>query len=471
MKTTNKQSKESGQILLILTVGIVALLGFLALAVDGGMIYADRRFDQNAADASSFAGAGAAAMQLENNNILYADFDCTGAFLASGAPNPAHPLYGAINDAINAALARGASNNFTLQFPLADQHGVEILCSSPATFGPRYLAVRTVVSSTVRTAFAHLFYEGDVRNTVEAIVKVFPPYDVGYGYALATLSEDCKKELTFQGNALIKLSGGGAHSNSGITRGGNTKTEILDGGKATYNNSTCGYKDSGGAGGGSGYITPEPKQESLLIPKVYLEDPPTSINWATECPADYIDTSVGENNPKRRSITNGGTIEPLRYKSIQVNAGETLNMKPGLYCVEEDFNGVGGTINTIADGSLPEGVTVILLGGSVEIGGNVTVSMIASSEPLDRWYGLLFYSAKGNTSAHKLLGTGSSYFEGTLWFPDGHITLAGDGDETTYKYNTQVVADQITVTGNNFLNMTYDQSRMFRLSSLVNLDK
>jgi uncharacterized membrane protein len=56
MKPSNTHHSESGQILLILTVGIVALLGFLALAVDGGMIYADRRFDQNAADASSFAG-------------------------------------------------------------------------------------------------------------------------------------------------------------------------------------------------------------------------------------------------------------------------------------------------------------------------------------------------------------------------------------------------------------------------------
>ena len=48
---------ESGQVLVILFGGIVALLAFAALAIDGGMFYSDRRFDQNAADASALAGS------------------------------------------------------------------------------------------------------------------------------------------------------------------------------------------------------------------------------------------------------------------------------------------------------------------------------------------------------------------------------------------------------------------------------
>ena len=55
---------ESGQILVILTVGIVMLLGFAALAIDGGMYYSDRRYDQNAADNAALAGAGAAGQIL-----------------------------------------------------------------------------------------------------------------------------------------------------------------------------------------------------------------------------------------------------------------------------------------------------------------------------------------------------------------------------------------------------------------------
>jgi hypothetical protein len=467
MKTIDSRSPESGQILVILTVGIVALIGMLALAVDGGLIYADRRFDQNAADASSFAGGGAAAIQLENNNIFYNDFNCTDAFNIDGTTNESHDLYPAIFAAKEEAINRARSNYFEIVYPLQNQHGVEITCTSPPATAPRYLSVRTVISSTVNTAFAHLFYKGEVRNTVEAVVTVRPPFDVGFGYALANLNTDCKKGLTFQGDAEIKLSGGGAHSNAGITRGGNTITTIQSPGKATYTSEDCGYKNAGGGSGKDnknkefGSITPDPiNDENLFIKKVYLED----MGGYGECPALYVNPDPKTPKSQLHSVTNGGTISPATYEKIQVNASEVLIMEPGFYCIQKDFNGVGGEI--IADG-----VTIIMLGGSVDIGGNVKVRMTATSDPEGQIFGLLFYAAKGNDNSHKLVGTGESYFEGLLWFPDGHITLSGTGSEITPKYSTQVVADQITVSGNNYLNMIYDKSRLFRFSSRVYLDK
>ena len=77
MRTSKHFSRqESGQILVILTIGIVALLAVTALALDAGMIYSDRRYDQNAADASAFAGAGAAAMRMENLHMSRNNFSC-----------------------------------------------------------------------------------------------------------------------------------------------------------------------------------------------------------------------------------------------------------------------------------------------------------------------------------------------------------------------------------------------------------
>ena len=49
--------KERGQVLIVLALSIVVLMGFLALAVDGGNIYAQRRAMQHAADAPALAGA------------------------------------------------------------------------------------------------------------------------------------------------------------------------------------------------------------------------------------------------------------------------------------------------------------------------------------------------------------------------------------------------------------------------------
>lgn len=52
---------ERGQTLVIVAVLVIALVGFLALSIDVGNIYAQRRFAQNAADAGALAGARALA--------------------------------------------------------------------------------------------------------------------------------------------------------------------------------------------------------------------------------------------------------------------------------------------------------------------------------------------------------------------------------------------------------------------------
>ncbi|MEJ2303473.1 MAG: Tad domain-containing protein [Anaerolineales bacterium] len=66
----NNSSSERGQALILLVFAAVALLGFTALAIDGGMVYADRRHAQNAADAASLAGGGVAALHMENGKHL-----------------------------------------------------------------------------------------------------------------------------------------------------------------------------------------------------------------------------------------------------------------------------------------------------------------------------------------------------------------------------------------------------------------
>jgi len=69
--------QQKGQIIVIFAVALVVLLGFTALAIDGGMVYSDRRFSQSAADAASLAGGGAGAATLEDEGITYGNFTCT----------------------------------------------------------------------------------------------------------------------------------------------------------------------------------------------------------------------------------------------------------------------------------------------------------------------------------------------------------------------------------------------------------
>lgn len=54
---------EKGQAIVILAIALVALLAFVALAIDGGNLYSARREAQNAADAAAMAGARQVALE------------------------------------------------------------------------------------------------------------------------------------------------------------------------------------------------------------------------------------------------------------------------------------------------------------------------------------------------------------------------------------------------------------------------
>ncbi len=55
---SRRDNGESGQTLVVVTLALIALIGFLALAIDVGVLYSWRRNLQNAADAGALAGAG-----------------------------------------------------------------------------------------------------------------------------------------------------------------------------------------------------------------------------------------------------------------------------------------------------------------------------------------------------------------------------------------------------------------------------
>jgi hypothetical protein len=87
--------KESGQVIIIIAFGLVALLIFAALAVDLGAAYSARRDAQNAADAAAMAGARQ--IVIECNNGAAADEDQVLAQVDSlmtvNAPNATYEAY------------------------------------------------------------------------------------------------------------------------------------------------------------------------------------------------------------------------------------------------------------------------------------------------------------------------------------------------------------------------------------------
>ena len=412
MNTENENKKESGQILVIFALALVALLGLTALAIDGGMIYADRRFTQSASDAASLAGAGAAAHYIENNGVNWTNFNCSSITVDS-----------AMAQAFNIAQSRAGSNHFIgLDDDVSDRHGILVTCTDQRQQFRRYIDVETQITSDVGTTFAHLFYPGEIKNSVTSTARVYPRTVLAYGFAIASLSHQCGTNtggVYFDGNSDVYINGGGVFSNSCIEANGNVRVGINDGGINYYTTLTT---------NGRPVLQPDPQQVPARMP-VKPITPPT-------CPAgSYVNQS------------GSGTIGPGNYSQIRLTNG-TLTMQPGLYCVKGDFTANGGTI-------LADGVTIYMQkdgtkNTAMSIAGNVTAHFNAPSSinvTAGAKVGLLIMMEEGNNGTISLQGTSGSSFTGAVYAPTGTVAVGGtSGINPTY--NTQLVGKYVKVHGN-----------------------
>jgi len=304
---------ERGQSIVLLAFAFIGMLGFAALAVDGGLLYTERRRAQNGADAAALAGALA---------IVYD------------------------NDPFSAAFARAADNTY-------DNNGtynwVEVYnppAHGPYTGNPEYVEV--VIKAKVDTVFAHFVYAGELRTTVTAVARARPGSIAPLldGNAIVGLSPSGCSVVWTHGNSTATVEGAGVFVNSDDpdcafrASGGNT-FNVTDGaisvvgGFEIANNSTVWPVPTSGA-------TPV---ETPVIPA------PTCAGNAT------IDAGTG--------IITAGYIDSFNFH------GGTWTLQPGIYCVDNGFAVNAGTILTGTD------VTIYVMTGDVSWDGGAELHLDA----------------------------------------------------------------------------------------------
>lgn len=427
-------SRERGQILILFVFALTVLLGFTALAIDGGMMYADRRLSQSVADASSMAGAGAAAQTFETRALTYNEFNCNQNNAA---------VMAAVNAAYTAARSRAVQNNITtLDNNLADKHGIEIICVNLPNQGDRYLDVHTRVSTNVTTSFMHLFYSGSVINTVDAVARIRPRALLANGNAIVSLNNDTSSGIEFDGSVIVTVEGGGISSNSVIEGKGSFKVMTKENAYPITYAAVNGLNINGKAGSFKPNPTYNPAKIVANIP------PPTCGNGAAVS-------------------SNGGNIGPGNYSSITLNNG-TLRMSPGLYCLSGDFTATGGNV----DGT---GITIYLMGNSnFRIAGNADLQIeAATNNPVNGALpGVLIYMAQGNTGEFSLLGTSDNTYHGTVYAPNGTIEVGGNSRlETAGESNkyTQLIGFDVKIHGNPEITIKYVENLFNSLSPTLDL--
>lgn len=456
MKDKNTTS-ESGQVLVILVLVIVGLLAFAALAVDGGMIYADRRGAQNAADASVLAGGYRIANTLEDYglgfNLTYENWDCT-------------QVQGVIDIARPDALSQASTNNY----PIGQGTGsLSMFCEDGVDFGSyidKYADTDAQIISEVSTSFVHFVFGGALQNTVQAISRVRPRMPLAFGYAIYAHRDDCPNSNTggvhFTGDNDVNINNAGIMSDACMDANGSVVVNV----DCPDDDPTCDINYiSEYLPSGNPTVSPPPTQQGNQLPEWALLFPEPDCSGLPAAATDGDET-----------------ISPGVYSGISVSGNDELIMNPGLYCLNGDFNITGGTVKgPDLDGNPntpdPAVVTIYLMcdGCDFDSGGNADIYMSAPNyvvEDEDGVAGMLIYLDHDNGGQVNLLGGSDSYYNGTVFgaHEDSVCEVGGNGSLMSI-FNTQIICGTIFVHGNATINISFDQNSVYYLPARLTLEK
>jgi hypothetical protein len=450
MKVDSKKNKkqESGQIIVLLAISLLVLVIVSALAVDGGMIYSERRFAQNAADSASLAGGGAVLNYMEEltggvRNVTYSTFSCSNtlinmakdnAIFLAGNNNFTIPYLGKIVNGTEYPETNTATGQ---KYDLNANHGVVIICDS----AERKIYTQVRITSSVSTAFAHLIFPEDLKTTNEAVTVAEPRRNRAKGNGIVSLSEACKNNtdgMEFVGTGIVNVIGGSVHSNSCLTASGNVNVIATDG--------TIKLVKSSATINGGATLTPSATGGVGLMEIDEMDIPACTVNGKIL----------------------GNEYQPGIYPSgIKITNG-TWTFKSGIYCLNGDLEITGGKVTGY-------GVTFVMNEGNVKITGNADVILTASfGTGIEDVDGTLFYMVPSNPGLITMIGTDRSRFTGTVFAPTGNIEAGGTSDGvsldldgclgepgcTAGNFNVQLIGWYVKIVGTSEIDVIYDESAL-----------
>jgi len=300
MSTRPPRSLERGQAAVLLALAFLILLASVGLAIDGGIVYTERRRAQNAADAAAMAGALA---------ILHR------------------------GNALSVAYARAADNGYDNNH---SDNWVQVY--RPPIHGPtagdtNHIEVQ--IRAQVDAVFSQLVFSGVLENTVTAIARARPPTaaPLADGHALVGLSPHGCSVAWSHGDNTSLIEGSGIFVNSDdpdcalVANGGNDL--VVNGGSI--------FVVGGWEIGGNSSVSPLPTSGIPQIDPPLLE-PPT-------CSQEAV-------------VDNGaGTITAGHLDQLDIQNG-TWTLGPGTYCIDNGMRLNGGSVTGhdvtfyVADGAV-----------------------------------------------------------------------------------------------------------------------
>lgn len=437
INASNSESEgQAGQALVLLALLMIFFLGLAGLAIDGGLVYSERRQIQNAADSAVLSAALA---EIQAQDEFAQALSIAGEF---GYPTTSAPC-----DPPGADCLMGFGPRWELTVSHPPRTG---------QYAGDWSFIQVSITAEVRTNFAYFVYSGPVSATAESVAYVRKHKGISSN-VLHALSEDACSALWFAGTSDTYIHGGDAFSNSGASDPG-----ICESGKQN----------------GSGNVILDPWPGAVRVAGTFLEEGPGVVSPEPLENSPHQDiplvpvpdcSEMPDHGAAHATSDMVMGLQPGRYSRITFSAGAEVTLDPGMYCIYGSlgFTGNGGTISG-------DGIMIYLEAGGFDLGGDTVVDLAAEQaggvlvDPsLNDWKGMLLYVAEGNTSVVKLTGTSDSSYLGTTYAPSSLCSIRGTGDNLSLQ--SQLICDTIKITGTSVLDISYQPEENYPLPPLIDL--
>lgn len=380
----NRINEESGQTLVLAALMGVLLLGFMALALDVGLLFNARRKLQTAADAAATAGAQA---------YLNYGYD-------AAAPGDT------IQQWVSAAAKAAAAQNGVTD----GSGGATVTSSTPPADGVHTSAgyVEVVVSQPNPTIFmgpfSRLVGENNLNTVNIATRAVAGSPSVSQG-CIFVLSTTACPAMTLQGSFTVTANRCGVVVDSPCS----TALNFTGSGGSL----TAGWVGvAGGVGGASGDSTPAPVTGIVPVTNPLQGVAPPNISSLT-CSAPSGGTLTGTINAGSNPVCFSGnvTISNATLSGTFVFTGNVT---------------LDGTINT--GGS---GVTLDLNSGGLSENTGTTMNIVAPTSSSNPYMGIVLMAPISNTSTMEFdKGASGGTFTGIIDTPGANLFLHDSGGDS-----------------------------------------
>jgi len=402
-----QKTTRNGNVVVLVAVCLTVMMGFVAFALDGGVLLDDRQRAQSAADAAALAAAEKLFLQWQEGEGLDAD----------------------------GSAARAASQ-------LAAQHGFpNPVIHIPPTSGPltgRVGYAEVIVNATQTRYFSKVFGTDDIAVSARSVAQGrWTSFHAG----ILVLDPFAPGALTDTGNGTINVSGVPTIVNS------NAPDAATATGGGTVISSQLDVTGRPGTSGSGTFIGPiNSGVEPTPDPLAYLPEPDPS--------------TLQQMSKKNYHLSNGiDTISPGVYRGgITVSGQGSLIMQPGIYYMD------GGGFTFTGQGSLyAVGVLIFsaprLSSDVISITGQGAITLSPMTSGI--YAGISLWQARSSTNTVTVSGGGGQTMTGTFYVPGGMLNVTGNGTNATI--GSQYISNLLTLNGGGTFNVSWNPPATARI--------